>query len=52
MKLTLSVCRNNAGKYCKKLQFTKDKFEMTFATNYLGKPCTNACSILIFACTV
>ncbi|XP_074570330.1 short-chain dehydrogenase TIC 32 B, chloroplastic isoform X1 [Curcuma longa] len=36
LRLPLNILINNAGKYCKKLQFTKDKFEMTFATNYLG----------------
>ncbi|CAL9064726.1 unnamed protein product [Musa banksii] len=34
--LPLNILVNNAGKYCKKLQLTEDKFEMTFATNYLG----------------
>ncbi|WOL18373.1 AP-1 complex subunit mu-2 [Canna indica] len=34
--LPLNILINNAGKYCKKLQLTEDKFEMTFATNYLG----------------
>lgn len=28
--------RNNAGKFSQKLEFSEDKFEMTFATNYLG----------------
>lgn len=28
--------RNNAGVYSKNLEFSEDKIEMTFATNYLG----------------
>lgn len=28
--------RNNAGKFSQKLEFSEDKIEMTFATNYLG----------------
>lgn len=31
------LCRNNAGKFSHKLEFSEDKIEMTFATNYLGK---------------
>ncbi|XP_077244239.1 NAD(P)-binding Rossmann-fold superfamily protein [Tasmannia lanceolata] len=34
--LPLNILINNAGKYCQKLEFSDDKFEMTFATNYLG----------------
>ncbi|XP_073002918.1 short-chain dehydrogenase TIC 32, chloroplastic [Typha latifolia] len=34
--LPLNILINNAGKFCRKLQFTEDKYEMTFATNYLG----------------
>ncbi|KAF3786711.1 Short-chain dehydrogenase [Nymphaea thermarum] len=34
--LPLNILINNAGKYCRKLQFTEDNFEMCFATNYLG----------------
>ncbi|KAM7479874.1 hypothetical protein LguiA_028087 [Lonicera macranthoides] len=30
------LCRNNAGKFSHKLEFSEDKMEMTFATNYLG----------------
>ncbi|GER56801.1 NAD(P)-binding Rossmann-fold superfamily protein [Striga asiatica] len=30
------LCRNNAGKYSQKLEFSEDKIELTFATNYLG----------------
>ncbi|KAK2993193.1 hypothetical protein RJ640_005161 [Escallonia rubra] len=39
IKLTVdvkSLCRNNAGKFSNKLEFSEDKIEMTFATNYLG----------------
>ena len=28
--------RNNAGMYSQNLEFSEDKIEMTFATNYLG----------------
>ncbi|KAL6973184.1 NADP-retinol dehydrogenase [Sarracenia purpurea var. burkii] len=34
--LPLNILINNAGKYSKKLEFSEDKIEMTFATNYLG----------------
>lgn len=30
------VCSNNAGKYSHRLEYSEDKIEMTFATNYLG----------------
>ncbi|KAK2989715.1 hypothetical protein RJ640_030208 [Escallonia rubra] len=32
----LHILINNAGKLSNKLEFSEDKFEMTFATNYLG----------------
>ncbi|XP_073146591.1 short-chain dehydrogenase TIC 32 B, chloroplastic [Henckelia pumila] len=32
----LHILINNAGKYSHKLEFSEDKFELTFATNYLG----------------
>lgn len=31
------ICRNNAGIFSQNLEFSEDKIEMTFATNYLGK---------------
>ncbi|KAL3628876.1 hypothetical protein CASFOL_027922 [Castilleja foliolosa] len=34
--LTLHILINNAGKYSQKLEFSEDKIELTFATNYLG----------------
>ncbi|KVI06281.1 short-chain dehydrogenase TIC 32, chloroplastic [Cynara cardunculus var. scolymus] len=34
--LPLNILINNAGKFSQKLEFSEDKFEMTFATNYLG----------------
>ncbi|XP_068659371.1 short-chain dehydrogenase TIC 32 B, chloroplastic-like isoform X3 [Aristolochia californica] len=34
--LPLNILINNAGKFCPNLEFSDDKFEMTFATNYLG----------------
>ncbi|XP_010248591.1 PREDICTED: short-chain dehydrogenase TIC 32, chloroplastic [Nelumbo nucifera] len=34
--LPLNILINNAGKYSKNLEFSEDKIEMTFATNYLG----------------
>ncbi|XP_058087806.1 short-chain dehydrogenase TIC 32 B, chloroplastic [Magnolia sinica] len=34
--LPLNILINNAGKFCQNLEFSDDKFEMTFATNYLG----------------
>ncbi|PIA29233.1 hypothetical protein AQUCO_06100025v1 [Aquilegia coerulea] len=34
--LPLNILINNAGKYCQNLEFSDDKIEMTFATNYLG----------------
>ncbi|XP_020106233.1 short-chain dehydrogenase TIC 32, chloroplastic [Ananas comosus] len=34
--LPLNILINNAGKFCRRPQFTDDKYEMTFATNYLG----------------
>ncbi|KAG0464202.1 hypothetical protein HPP92_020271 [Vanilla planifolia] len=32
----LNILINNAGKFCRSFQLTEDKYEMTFATNYLG----------------
>ncbi|KAI5665170.1 hypothetical protein M9H77_24493 [Catharanthus roseus] len=32
----LNILINNAGKFSQKLEFSEDKIEMTFATNYLG----------------
>ncbi|XP_051123398.1 short-chain dehydrogenase TIC 32, chloroplastic isoform X2 [Andrographis paniculata] len=32
----LHILINNAGKYSQKLEFSEDKIELTFATNYLG----------------
>ncbi len=29
-------CRNNAGIFSQNLEFSEDKIEMTFTTNYLG----------------
>lgn len=29
-------CRNNAGIFSQNLEFSEDKIEMTYATNYLG----------------
>ncbi|KAH9720370.1 NAD(P)-binding Rossmann-fold superfamily protein [Citrus sinensis] len=34
--LPLNILINNAGVYSKNLEFSEDKIEMTFATNYLG----------------
>ncbi|XAR50216.1 Very-long-chain 3-oxoacyl-CoA reductase [Bertholletia excelsa] len=34
--LPLNILVNNAGKFSQKLEFSEDKVEMTFATNYLG----------------
>ncbi|XP_020267824.1 short-chain dehydrogenase TIC 32, chloroplastic [Asparagus officinalis] len=34
--LPLNILINNAGKYNQRLDLSGDKFEMTFATNYLG----------------
>ncbi|KAL8465547.1 hypothetical protein ACS0TY_034873 [Phlomoides rotata] len=34
--LPLHILINNAGKYSPKLEFSEDKIELTFATNYLG----------------
>ncbi|XP_050224196.1 short-chain dehydrogenase TIC 32 A, chloroplastic [Mercurialis annua] len=34
--LPLNILINNAGIYSKNLEFSEDKVEMTFATNYLG----------------
>ncbi|PIA29231.1 hypothetical protein AQUCO_06100024v1 [Aquilegia coerulea] len=34
--LPLDILINNAGKYCINLEFSEDRYEMTFATNYLG----------------
>lgn len=42
IQLTDGSCRNNAGKFSQKLEFSEDKFELSFATNYLG----NSCSIM------
>ncbi|XP_054820993.1 short-chain dehydrogenase TIC 32 B, chloroplastic-like [Prosopis cineraria] len=36
LDLPLNILINNAGIYSPKLEFSKDKIEMTFATNYLG----------------
>ncbi|XP_078168537.1 NAD(P)-binding Rossmann-fold superfamily protein [Carex rostrata] len=36
LNLPLNILINNAGKFSRKLQLTQDKYEMTFATNYLG----------------
>lgn len=33
--LPLHILINNAGKFSQKLEFSEDKFELTFATNYL-----------------
>mgnify|MGYP004716005123 FL=1 len=47
IKLIVKVklfCRNNAGKFSQNLEFSEDKIEMTFATNYLGNiPSQNSC---------
>ncbi|KAL5725489.1 NADP-retinol dehydrogenase [Ranunculus cassubicifolius] len=32
----LNILINNAGKYSQRLEYSEDKIEMTFATNYLG----------------
>ena len=37
LKYLRSFCRNNAGIFSQNLEFSEDKIEMTFATNYLGK---------------
>ncbi|PHU15484.1 hypothetical protein BC332_16689 [Capsicum chinense] len=34
--LPLHILINNAGKFSQKLEFSEDKYELTFATNYLG----------------
>ncbi|CAI9112616.1 OLC1v1013085C1 [Oldenlandia corymbosa var. corymbosa] len=34
--LPLNILINNAGKFSQKLEYSEDKIEMTFATNYLG----------------
>ncbi|CAL5444556.1 unnamed protein product [Camellia sinensis] len=34
--LPLNILINNAGKFSQELEFSEDKIEMTFATNYLG----------------
>ncbi|CAN4099290.1 unnamed protein product [Withania somnifera] len=34
--LPLHILINNAGKFSQKLEFSEDKFELSFATNYLG----------------
>ncbi|XP_070006426.1 short-chain dehydrogenase TIC 32 B, chloroplastic-like isoform X2 [Nicotiana sylvestris] len=34
--LPLHILINNAGKFSQKMEFSEDKFELTFATNYLG----------------
>ncbi|KAK3033486.1 hypothetical protein RJ639_032715 [Escallonia herrerae] len=49
-----SLCRNNAGKFSNKLEFSEDKIEMTFATNYLGKILNSApvCLSNIGGCTL
>ncbi|XP_071731707.1 short-chain dehydrogenase TIC 32 B, chloroplastic-like [Rutidosis leptorrhynchoides] len=36
LNIPLNILINNAGKFSQKLEFSEDKFEMTFATNYLG----------------
>ncbi|GJT02742.1 short-chain dehydrogenase TIC 32, chloroplastic [Tanacetum coccineum] len=36
LDIPLNILINNAGKFSQKLEFSEDKFEMTFATNYLG----------------
>ncbi|KAL7604976.1 short-chain dehydrogenase TIC 32 B, chloroplastic [Lactuca sativa] len=36
LEIPLNILINNAGKFSQKLEFSEDKFEMTFATNYLG----------------
>ncbi|KAF5792854.1 putative very-long-chain 3-oxoacyl-CoA reductase [Helianthus annuus] len=36
LDIPLNILINNAGKFSHKLEFSEDKFEMTFATNYLG----------------
>lgn len=36
LRLPLNILINNAGKFSNKLEFSEDKIEMTFATNYLG----------------
>ncbi|CAK7322937.1 unnamed protein product [Dovyalis caffra] len=36
LRLPLNILINNAGIYSHKLEFSEDKIEMTFATNYLG----------------
>lgn len=30
------ICRNNAGVFSPNLEFSEDKVELTFATNFLG----------------
>ncbi|XP_059644236.1 short-chain dehydrogenase TIC 32 B, chloroplastic [Cornus florida] len=34
--LPLNILINNAGKFSQKMEFSEEKIEMTFATNYLG----------------
>ncbi|KAF5194848.1 short-chain dehydrogenase TIC 32, chloroplastic-like [Thalictrum thalictroides] len=36
LRVPLNILINNAGKFCKNLEFSEDNYEMTFATNYLG----------------
>ncbi|KAK6924809.1 Short-chain dehydrogenase/reductase SDR [Dillenia turbinata] len=36
LELPLNILINNAGIYSQNLEFSEDKIEMTFATNYLG----------------
>ncbi|KAK9066464.1 hypothetical protein SSX86_013786 [Deinandra increscens subsp. villosa] len=36
LDIPLNILINNAGKFSQRLEFSEDKFEMTFATNYLG----------------
>ncbi|KAK1320314.1 hypothetical protein QJS10_CPA03g00350 [Acorus calamus] len=36
LRLPLNILINNAGKFNQMLELSEDKFEMTFATNYLG----------------
>ncbi|KAL1333925.1 hypothetical protein HN51_062787 [Arachis hypogaea] len=36
LELPLNILINNAGIFSPNLEFSEDKFEMTFATNYLG----------------
>ncbi|KAK6645719.1 hypothetical protein PHAVU_L001683 [Phaseolus vulgaris] len=36
LELPLNILINNAGIFCQNLEFSEDKIETTFATNYLG----------------